>query len=163
MIRQLSQCPYCGRCEIALDDEPRQVFNPDGPDNVACEHLVWVGGRYSQWEPTPHGTNRVIGSTEFRWDHRGLREAEDDVTFTDYLRERGSSGRNWEFAPAETFEMLPITADEKAAGPKGRSYTTWDVDGWALFALHADALVARLPGCRDRHLASLEPGPDEGR
>ena len=29
MIRQLAQCPYCKHCELALDDNPQLVFNPD--------------------------------------------------------------------------------------------------------------------------------------
>ena len=65
MIRNLAQCPYCGDCEIALDDHPSLVFNPAGSSSP-CGHLAWVEGRYSQWDLSPQGINRAIGSTEFR-------------------------------------------------------------------------------------------------
>ena len=59
MIRNLARCPYCGDCEIALDDNPSLVFNPGGRQEP-CPHLAWVDGRYAQWELSPQGINRVI-------------------------------------------------------------------------------------------------------
>jgi hypothetical protein len=161
MNRQLSQCPYCQACEIALDDEPRIVFNPDAASHVPCGHLVWVDGRYSQWERTKYGTSRVIGSTEFRWDHPGLGGTEDNAPLTDYLRELADSGRDWPFAPSATFEVRQISADQKATDRKGKEYTVWDVDGWAIFAQNAPAFGAQVPDCLRKQLAGLKIEADD--
>jgi len=161
MNRQLSQCPYCQSCEIALDDEPRIVFNPDAPNQGPCVHLVWVDGRYSQWERTRHGVNRVIGSTEFRWDHPGLGATDDNAPLTDYLRELADSGPGWAFAPAGPFEIKQISAEQKAAGPNGKEYTVSDVDGWAIFACDVGAFVAQVPQCLQRQLAGLKIDSEE--
>src|SRR6516225_4435557 len=139
MIRQLAQCPYCQKCEVALDDHPRIVFNPDAAGDAPCDHLVWVDGRYSQWELSKLGVSRVIGSTEFRWDHPDFGAVDGEHTLTSFLKELASMGIAWEFAPAEPFVVQEITAEEKATSKKGRQYTVWDVDGAALFARDARA------------------------
>jgi hypothetical protein len=161
MNRQLSQCPYCQRCEIALDDEPRIVFNPDAANQVPCPHLVWVEGRYSQWERTKYGTNRVIGSTEFRWDHPELGATENNAPLTDYLRELARSGKDWAFAPSGAFEIRQILADEKKTDRKGKEYAVWDIDGWAIFAQDAGAFAGQVPECLAKQLASMKIGADE--
>jgi hypothetical protein len=156
MIRQLAQCPYCQACEIALDDEPELVFNPDADRHVPCPHLAWVDGRYAQWERTPHGVNREIGSIELRWDppEPGAEERSDRLL--DYLRELANNGPGWPFAPAEPFALQPLSADEKALDPRGHAYTLWDVDGWAVFAQDPAAFWAALPACQEKQLAGLE-------
>src|SRR5262249_22679237 len=159
MIRQLSQCPYCQRCEIALDDHPELVFNPDTPGGAPCEHLVWVDGRFSEWEAAAHGANRVIGSTEFRWDHPTCSAVDPQAQLTDYLKELVNSGKAWDFAPADPFEIQTITAEEKAVDARGKERTVWDVDGWAIFARDAPAFAARLPEYQARQLAALRVEP----
>jgi hypothetical protein len=162
MIRQLSQCPYCKRCEVALDDHPEIVFNPDGPDQAPCEHLIWVDGRYSQWQLSHLGVNRVIGSTEFRWDHPDLGAVDGEHHLTSYLKELVNSGPAWEFAPAAVCDVKQINAEEKAPGPKkGKEHTVWDIDGWALFAQNSAEFLAQLPGCQERQLAGLKMKPSE--
>ncbi len=163
MIRQLAQCPYCSKCEIALDDRPEVVFNPGGGPPGPCPHLVWLDGRYSQFEMSAHGTNRLIGSTEFRWDHPQFPLIDDRNPLTDYLRELVNRGASWEFAPAEPFAIRPISADEKVRDPKGREHPAWDVDGAAVFAQGAGAFVARLPDYQERQLASLRVDPGAGK
>jgi hypothetical protein len=154
MIRNLAQCPYCNRCEIALDDNPALVFNPDTDPQQPCPHLAWVDGRYAQWERSSLGINRVIGSTEFPWNPPDL-----DAGFVEsllpYLRELLNSGRNWAFAPAEGFVIRTLSAEEKATDKKGKSYVVWDVDGWALFAENPSAFWAALPACQERQLEAL--------
>jgi hypothetical protein len=161
MIRQLSQCPYCQQGEIALDDHPEVVFNPDGPRPGPCPHLVWVDGRYSQWDLDAHGFNRMIGSTEFRWDHPALAGVEGELPLTDYLRELAGSGPGWDFAPAQPFHARPISADQKKTDRKGKPHPVWEVDGAALFAQNPPAFVAELPACRDRQLAGLKVKPED--
>jgi hypothetical protein len=160
MIRQLAQCPYCNRCEVALDDHPEVVFNPDTPEQSPCPHLAWVDGRYSQWERTAHGANRVIGSTEFRWDHPALAAVESQDGLPDYLRELVNAGKGWPFAPAEDFAIALLSAEEKATDRKGKAYTVWDVDGWALYARDPAAFAAALPACQQKWQEGLnvEPG-----
>jgi hypothetical protein len=161
MNRQLSQCPYCQSCEIALDDEPRIVFNPVTSSQAPCAHLVWVDGRYSQWERTQYGTSRVIGSTEFGWDHPRLGATVDNTPLTDYLRELANSGRSWAFAPSGPFEVKQISAEEKAKDRKGKEYTLWDIDGWAIFAQNAGAFVTQVPDCLGKQLAGWKIEPEE--
>ena len=156
MIRQLAQCPYCQACEIALDDQPELVFNPDAGRHVPCPHLAWVSGRYSQWERTAHGINREIGSIELRWDPREPGAEERSDRLLDYLRELANNGPGWTFAPAEPFTLQPLTADQKATGPDGKEYLLWDVDGWAVFARDPAAFWAALPACQEKQLAGLE-------
>lgn len=55
MIRKLAQCPFCQSCEVALADSLDVTFNPDNPVQEACPHLVWVDGRYSEWETNARG------------------------------------------------------------------------------------------------------------
>ena len=41
MIRQLAQCPYCKSTEIALDDAPELLINPDSAEHAPCAHLIF--------------------------------------------------------------------------------------------------------------------------
>src|SRR5437016_11666825 len=100
MNRRLAQCPYCNQCEIALDDHPALVFNPDSDSHSPCAHLAWVDGRYSQWEHTPQGLNHVIGSVEFRWDPSVPGAEERTNQLLPYLHELLEAGASWPFAPA---------------------------------------------------------------
>ena len=161
MIRQLGQCPYCQRCEIALDDHPEVTFNPETGNAAPCEHLVWVDGRYAQWEPGPHGVNRMIGSTEFRWDHPGWTAVDPEGILTDFVRELVRSGKSWPFAPAGPFEIKSISADEQVVGPGGKKYTRWEVDGAAIFAPDPAHFLGELPGCQARQLEGLQVRPEE--
>ncbi len=162
MIRQLAQCPYCKDCEVALDDHPELVFNPGAARQGPCAHLAWVDGRYSQWERSPQGINRVIGSLEFRWDFPGMEEQVEGLL--PYLRELLDAGAGWAFAPAAAFEVRPLRAEETAQDKRGRSYTLWEVDGWAIFAQAPAAFWAALPAARERQLAALkvEEGGEAG-
>jgi len=156
MIRQLAQCPYCERCEIALDDHPQLVFNPDSETHTPCPHLAWVDGRYSLWQPGHHGINRVIGSTEFRWDPDEPNAEARTHQLLPYLEELLEAGADWQFAPTEPFAIRRLNSDQKAADSTGKDYTLWDVDGWAVFAANPPAFWAALPACQERLLASLE-------
>jgi hypothetical protein len=161
MIRQLAQCPYCNRCEVALDDRPALVFNPDRPQQTPCVHLAWVEGRYEQWEKGSHGVHRLIGSTEFRWDPPEPGAAERTEQLLPYLRELVNARAGWPFAPAEPFTVRLLSADEKGTDERGRSYPIWEVDGWAVFAQSPAAWWSALPACQERQLQSLEV-PEDG-
>lgn len=165
MIRNLAQCPYCKSCEIALDDRPAVAFNPDG-DQQPCVHLAWVDGRYSQWELSPRGINRVIGSNEFCWNPPTLQAfLQDDAERTEqllpYLKELANQGPGWAFAPDTPFGLETLSAEEKATDARGKSYTAGDVDGCAIFAENPAIFWAALPACQDRQLSglTLEEGP----
>lgn len=161
MIRQLAQCPYCNRCEIALDDAFDVACNPGAADAGPCPHLIWADGRYSQWgSSTLPGRktkiSRIIGSTEFRWNHPGLSEVPEFDRLMQYLKDLADSGKTWEFAPVVAFEVSQLSSDEKEKGPDGKEYVVWDVDGQALFAQDAAAFVAVLPACLDKLSTSWE-------
>ncbi|MBI1915505.1 MAG: hypothetical protein HYS12_12335 [Planctomycetes bacterium] len=161
MIRNLAGCPYCGACEVALDENPLVTFNPGG-DELPCPHLAWVEGRYSQWELSPQGINRAIGSTEFRWEPPGAGAAERTEALLPYLKELVHQGPGWAFAPPTPFALQMLSAEEKGTDQRGRSYTMWDVDGWAVFAENPTAFWAALTECQQRQLASLEMPNDKG-
>lgn len=162
MIRNLARCPYCGSCEIALDDNPTVTFNPGG-DQQSCPHLAWIDGRYSQWELSPQGINRVIGSTEFRWDPPDPGAVERTDALLPYLKELANQGAGWAFAPATPFKLQMLSAEEKSTDQRGRSSVLWDVDGWALFAQDPAAFWAAAAECQQKQLASLEmPRDDRG-
>ena len=154
MIRNLAQCPYCGNCEVALDDAPAVVFNPGG-DSGPCPHLAWVDGRYSQWEVSPHGTDHMIGSTEFRWGPPEPGAAERTEGLLPYLKELLNQGPRWAFAPPVPFTPRTLVAEEKRPDDAGRMHTLWDVDGWAVFAPDVAAFWAALPACQERQLEGL--------
>jgi hypothetical protein len=70
---------------------------------------------------------------------------------TDYLRELVRAGKTWDFAPADPFQIVPISAEEKAVSARGKEYTRWDVDGAAIFAMNSARFVGdRFPSNRDR-------------
>src|SRR5438128_2269268 len=118
MIRNLARCPYCGGCEVALDDRPALVFNPDGPPGP-CPHLAWVDGRFAEFELNEHGVSHMIGSEEFRWDQpREGAEERTDLLMA-YLKELLNNGPGWSFAPAEAFVVQPLSAEEKMTDAKG--------------------------------------------
>jgi hypothetical protein len=154
MIRNLAQCPYCGKCEIALDDSPALVFNPGGIAQP-CEHLAWVDGRYSQWEPSPQGVDHMIGSTEFRWEPSDPGAAERTEGLLPYLKELANQGPKWAFAPPVPFTLRMLVAEEKRHDESGDIHTRWDVDGWAIFASDIVAFWAALPACQERQLEGL--------
>ena len=157
MIRNLARCPYCGGCEVALDDSPELVFSP-GAGDTPCAHLAWVDGRYSQWERSAQGIDRVIGSTEFRWAPPGESPGDGEEGMVPYLNELLNGGPGWAFAPPGPFAPRPLNAEERATDGKGKSHLVWDVDGWAVLAQDPAGFWAQLPGCRERWLASLDVG-----
>jgi hypothetical protein len=151
MIRQLTQCPYCQGCEVALTDSPEVVFNPGSPPSSPCPHLIWVEGRYSQWElsPLPDRKTRIprmIGSTEFEWQHPSLAAREDVQELRAFLKDLVGAEPNWEFAPSEAHAVRPITRDGTIM-QDGKVYPQWEVEGAAVFAQDAAAFVERLPAC----------------
>jgi hypothetical protein len=160
MIRNLAQCPYCGGCEIALDEAPSVALDPDGAAQP-CSHLAWVDGRYAQWDRSPQGVNRVIGSTEFRWDPPEPGAAERTDALLPYLKELVNQGPGWAFAPPVPFALQTLCAEEKATDRRGKSFTLWDVDGWAVFAQDPAAFWAALPDCQERQLTALDLGEGE--
>ena len=97
-----------------LDDQLQLVFTSGRGDGTPCEHLAWVDGRYTQWERTERGADRVIGSTEFRWDHPASGGEEGTRDLMPYLQELRETGPGWAFAPAEPFAILRLSAEETA-------------------------------------------------
>jgi hypothetical protein len=159
MIRNLAQCPYCKSCEIALDDRPAVVFNPDG-SGQPCPHLAWVDCRYSQWELSPRGIPHVIGSTDLQW---GGPPSADQGTeaLIPFLKELSLQGVGWEFAPGTPFALETLSAEEKTTDAKGKTYTARDVDGSAIFAQSPAAFWAAVPECQQKQLAGLALGGGE--
>lgn len=158
MIRQLAQCPYCKSTEIALDDAPELLINPDSAEHEPCVHLIWVDGRYSQWEPRPHGPGHMIGSTEFRWDHSEFAMIDEYEDWIKYFLELANQGKEWEFAPPGAFDIKALSAEQKAKTAEGKDYTAAEVDGWAIFAQDAAAFLTAVPACVEKHAEALDPG-----
>jgi hypothetical protein len=154
MIRNLAQCPYCGKCEVVLDETPALVFNPDGTPGP-CPHLAWVDGRYSQWDQSAHGTDHVIGSTEFRWNPPEPGVADRAEGLLPYLRELVNQKPGWVFAPSVPIAVRTLSAEEKREDKNGHLHTLWDVDGWAIFAADVAAFWQELPACQQRQRESL--------
>jgi hypothetical protein len=154
MIRNLAQCPYCGKCEVAVNDNPAVVFNPDGAPRP-CAHLAWVHGRYSQWDLSPQGIDHMIGSTEFRWDPPELGAAERTEELLPYLKELVTQGPTWAFTPPVPFTLRTLLADAKRPDERGNLHTQWDIDGWAIFTPDVAGFWAALPDCQQRQLEGL--------
>jgi hypothetical protein len=159
MIRQLARCPYCGGCEIALDDQLGLTFNPDAPGRP-CAHLAWIDGRFAEWELDGQGVNTLVGSTEFRWDPPEAGAAERTEELLPYLKELLSNGPGWAFAPKEVFAVATLSADEKTTDARGHVHPRWEVDGAALFSSNPAQFWAQLPDCQERQLAVLDFGGD---
>ena len=162
MIRQLAQCPYCQGCEVALTDSPELVFNPGGTGGP-CPHLVWLEGRYSQWELTilpgrKTRLPRLIGSTELGWAHPALGEGEEGERAWTFLRELAGAGTGWDFAPPIAHVVQPISLDQTVKGPDGKDHPSWEVEGAVIFAQDAPAFVAAIPACLERQ-GSVWPEP----
>lgn len=155
MIRNLTRCPYCGGCEVALDDSFAVVPDPDGAARP-CPHLAWVEGRYSQFDQSPQGVDHLIGSTEFRWHPPGPNMAARAEELLLYLKELTLQGPRWAFAPPVPFVLQTLTADRKRSGEDGEVHTLWDVDGWAIFAHSPGAFWGSLPECQSRMRKSLQ-------
>jgi hypothetical protein len=155
MIRQLAQCPYCQNCEIALTDNLEVVFNPDQNPGQPCPHLIWTEGRYSQWESNPLPGRktkiaRMIGSTEFEWQHPSLAAQEDAGALWAYLKELVGTDAGRQSAPPEAHSVQPISRDHSITEPDGKVYPAWEIEGTALFAANAAAFMECLPACLDR-------------
>jgi hypothetical protein len=73
-----------------------------------------------------------------------------------YLKELVNSGKRWEFAPPEPFEIESLSADAKDTDAKGKEYPLWDVDGAAVFARNPTAFLASLHACQARHSTAWE-------
>lgn len=149
MIRQLAQCPYCQGCEIALSDSFDVIFNPGSPQPQACSHLVYVDGRYSQFEldPLPGRKTkmaRMIGSTEFSWVHPSLASMANAQRIQAYLKELIEAEPGWTSAPTEEHALRHISRDQNITDEDGKVYPSWETEGAALFAPHALIFVGNL-------------------
>ncbi len=155
MIRNLARCPYCGGCEIALDEKPDLVFNPDKPAGP-CPHLAWIELRFAEFTLNEHGANHMIGSNELTWapDFPLEEKLADEVHA--FLHEFLVNGPRWAFAPAQPCTIKPISAEEKKADAKGHEHPLWEVDGNAIYAADSKAFWDALPACRERQLAALD-------
>jgi hypothetical protein len=156
MIRQLAQCPFCNHCELALDDNPQLVFNPDDARHLPCPHLTFVDGGYEQRERDKRGVEHVVGSTEFRWLSNSTDNEDRIGPIEPYLRELLETGPGWEFAPPVRFVVQRLSAEGQAQDVKGAGYTAWEANGYSVFAENPAAFWAELPSCHQRHLASMK-------
>jgi hypothetical protein len=157
MIRNLARCPYCGGGEVALE-VPSLALDPGG-EGRPCPHLAWVDGRYAEWEVSPQGVDRIVGSTEFRWEPPAAGSAAQVEGLLPYLRELARQGKGWPFAPPVPFDLEPLAADERARDNDGREHITWDVDGWVIFAEDPAGFWARLPDCQRQQREALRVVP----
>jgi hypothetical protein len=155
MIRNLARCPYCGGCEIALDDRPALVFNPNSP-SAPCPHLAWVDVRFAEFTVNERGADHMIGSEDMTWAPDSSMDEELAKDVHAFVRELLINGPTWAFAPAETFAILPLSAEEKKTDAIGHVHPVWEVDGSAIYAADAQAFWAALPACRERQLADLD-------
>ena len=155
MIRNLARCPYCGGCEIALDDRPNLVFNPDGPSGP-CPHLAWAECRFAEFTVDEHGANHMIGSSDITWAPDFPLDEETAAEIHDFIRELLLNGPKWPFAPAVAFAIVPLSAEEKKTDAKGHVHPLWEVDGSAIYAADAKAFWDALPACRERQLDALD-------
>ncbi len=155
MIRNLARCPYCGGCELALNDAPDLVFNPDGtPD--PCPHLAWVNVSFAKFATNTHGGNHVIGSADFTWAPDFPMDEETAEEIHAFIRELLLNGSKWVFAPTTGFTILPLSAEEKKTDDKGHVHPLWEVDGSAIYAADSKIFWDALPACRERQLAALD-------
>jgi hypothetical protein len=159
MIRQLTQCPYCQGCEVALSESLDIVLNPDGAAPQACPHLIHIEGRYSQFalSPLPGRKTkiaRMIGSNEFEWLHPEVSVREDATQIRTYLKEMAGAGGGWSFAPAEEHSLRFMSVDHKITDAGGKEYPEWEIEGSALFARDAQAFLQSLPACVQRQNAT---------
>jgi len=148
MSKQLAQCPYCAGCAISLNDRFEVVFNPDRLDHTPCLHLICAHGGCSQWERTPQGMSRVIGSTTIHWYHPDLAASDFSESLFPYMEMLAESGKGWEFAPAELFEIQAISEEGKALDPQGKEFTGWEADGWVVFACPPRPFLAAIRECQ---------------
>ena len=155
MIRNLARCPYCGGCELALDERPSLVFNPDKP-SAPCSHLAWVAMRFAEFAPNERGVDHLFGSTEIDWDPGYPMEEEPLREIQAFLRELQIKGAAWPFAPSQPFTIRQLSAEEKKTDAKGHAHPLWEVDGSAIYAADAKAFWDALPACRERQLAGLD-------
>lgn len=165
MIRQLAQCPYCQGCEVALTDNLDIVFNPERSPSAPCAHLIWIEGRYSQWERSPLPGRktkiaRMIGSTEFEWQHPGLMSADDANAQLTYLKELVAAGAGWEFAPPAEHTVRPISLDQSTTDADGKVYPNWEIEGATVFARNAPAFMESVPACMVRRHATWTELPE---
>jgi hypothetical protein len=138
-----------------MDERPELVFN-GGQSPTPCPHLAWVDARYEQWEHPAHGVGHVIGSIDLNWNPFGPEGEERLQSLLPYLNELVEHGPGWDFSPPEPFVQQLIDTEETASDASGRTWTPWEVDGWALFAANPAAFWAALPACQQRHLTALE-------
>lgn len=165
MIRPLAQCPYCRDGELALTDNLQLIFNPDKNGSPPCPHLVWVDGRYSQWELSPLPGRktrmaRMIGSTEFEWLHPSLAAREDLAALRGFLKELATQGQNWAFAPKQEHTVLTISRDQNVTDEDGRVYPSWEIEGTAVYARDAAAFASSLSTGLDQQNATWEEPSD---
>ena len=153
MIRNLAQCPHCGKCEIALSDARTLLFNPDG-DGMPCAHLAWLDGRYCERDNASE-RGRVIGSVEFRWSPQGPETEERDEALFPFLKELARQGSQWAFAPLHPFNLQLLDAEERHSDEFGNSRMVWEVDGWVIFAPDPAAFWAELPACQEQQREGL--------
>ena len=157
MIRHLAQCPYCGGCEIALDERPDLVFNPDAP-SAPCPHLAWVDVRFAEYMVNERGANHMIGSSDSTWAPDFPMQPDQAEEIHAFIRELLINGASWAFAPSEAFIIQQLSAEEKKPDEKGNMHPLWEVDGSAIYAANSRAFWDALPACRERQLAALDTG-----
>lgn len=163
MIRKLADCPYCQKCEVALTDNLAVAFNPEQAPPLPCPHLIWIEGRYSQWERSPLPGRktkiaRIVGSTEFEWQHPGLVVGDDAHAIQAYLKELVTAGGGWELAPSERHTVRVISADHNVS-ENGKSYPDWEIEGTALFADNPLTFIESLPASQARWSAAWKNLP----
>jgi hypothetical protein len=90
----------------------------------------------------------VIGSTTIHWYHPELAASDSSESLLPYMEMLAQSGKGWEFAPAELFEIQGISEEGKVVDPQGNEFIAWEADGWVVFACPPRPFLAAIHECQ---------------
>lgn len=156
MIHEFARCPYCDDCVLAIDDQlPAFLINPESAAGQACPHLVLATvclDLHSPRTSVPAGRTGV-----WRWslDEGLVGPKADGDPLGDYLTDLACEGLAPEFFPTIPHRLVGVYAAERESKRLGWGYfpmntgekvLTGLINGWALYSLRPEALMAEIRG-----------------
>lgn len=158
MIHEYARCPFCDDCILAIDDQlPAFLINPHCDKGEACPHLV-LATVCIEVERGQRGRSAApCGPTGvWRWARdAGLLGPEADADdLGDYLTDLAcDSLPGEEYFPTIPYRLVGAYASERESKHTGWGYfpivvgesvLTGMVNGWALFSLRPQELMADI-------------------
>jgi hypothetical protein len=120
MIKRVASCPYCRKGEVAFDcDAMNPVFNPDGANQQACEHLICLDGFFTCASVLPDGTTKVA-CANVHWQHPALPTTPPEEVFQ-RLQKHAAAGADDRLPPGEQpCQVVPVrwAVEESLSGPE---------------------------------------------